>query len=82
MRKLISLGLGFLVGAGFALVVVALFAPSSGKALRDTIKQGYLDTMDEARRASADRQRELEAELEKRLGKPLLPGKPANVKVN
>ncbi len=78
MRKLISLGLGFIVGAGFAIVIVALFAPTSGKALRGTIKQGYLDTMSEARRASADRQRELEAELEKRLGKPLLPGAPAN----
>jgi len=80
MRKLISLGLGFIVGAGFAIVIVALFAPTSGKALRDEIKRGVDDTFEEARRASADRQHELEAELARRLGKPLLPGQPAGIK--
>ncbi|MDX2163490.1 MAG: YtxH domain-containing protein [bacterium] len=77
MRKLISLALGLGVGSGIALVLVALFAPVSGKPLRALLRQSYDETMAEARLASASRQRELEAELAVKLGKPLLPGQPA-----
>ncbi len=79
MNKLASLGLGFLVGTLIATALVALFAPVSGKALRLQLKDGFDETMDEARRASADRQRELEADLERKIGKRLIPGEAAHL---
>ena len=71
MKTLRSLGIGFGIGALIGTVLIALFSPTSGKAFREQVKQGFEDTMDEARLASANRQLELQAELEQKLGKAL-----------
>ena len=63
MRKLLSLLIGFGVGAGLGFVLVMLFAPQSGQQLTANLKRGWEETMDEARKASQQRRVELEAEL-------------------
>lgn len=63
MRKLMSLGVGLGLGAAFGAAVVMLFAPVSGEQLVANLKQGWEETMDEARKASEQRRLELEAQL-------------------
>ncbi|MEO8607008.1 MAG: YtxH domain-containing protein [Chloroflexota bacterium] len=63
MRKLISLVMGFGLGATIGAAMVMLFSPTSGEQLVDNIKRGYAETMAEARKASAVRRAELEAQL-------------------
>jgi len=63
MRKLMSLVIGFGLGAAIGAAMVMLFSPTSGEQLVDNIKRGYAETMAEARKASAVRRAELEAEL-------------------
>jgi gas vesicle protein len=75
MRKLTSLVIGFGLGTAIGAVMVMLFSPTSGEELVDNIKRGYAETMAEARKASALRRTELEAELARMRAnnKPRLP---------
>ncbi len=71
MRKLLSLGLGLGLGGGLGVLLVTLFAPTSGEQLIANLKAGWEETMAAARVASAERRKELEAELAaKRLSAP------------
>jgi gas vesicle protein len=63
MRKLISWLIGFAIGAALGATLIVLFSPVSGPELVDRFKQGWAETMDEARRANAVRRAELEAQL-------------------
>jgi len=73
MRKLLSLGLGLGLGAGLGVLLVTLFAPTSGEQLIANLKAGWEETMAAARVAAAERRKELEAELAaKRLSAPRL----------
>ena len=76
MRKLMSLVVGFGLGAAVGAAMVMLFSPTSGEQLVDNIKRGYAETMAEARKASAIRRAELETQLaQMRSNKvPRLPG--------
>ena len=66
MKKLIRLLIGFGIGAAIGAALVLLFAPASGEKLVKNLKEGYAETMEEARLASEARRRELEAELKVR----------------
>lgn len=76
MRKLVSLALGFGLGAAIGATMVMLFSPTSGEELVENIKRGYAETMAEARQASALRRAELETQLAQMRAKntPRLPG--------
>ena len=63
MRKIVSLAIGFGLGAAVGAAMVMLFSPTSGEELVDNIKRGYAETMAEARKASAIRRAELESQL-------------------
>ena len=63
MNKLLSWLLGVGIGALFATALVVLFAPVSGPELRRNLRDGYTETMAEARRAQQQRKAELDAEL-------------------
>lgn len=65
MNKLISWLVGLGLGAGVGGLLVALFAPVSGPELIANIRQGWQDTLEEARRANETRKAELEAELKR-----------------
>ncbi len=68
MNKLISLAIGFGIGAAIGAALVLLFGPASGDKLILSLKGGYAETMDEARTAAEFRRKELEAELKIRRG--------------
>ena len=71
MRKILSLMLGLGLGAAIGVLVVTLFAPTSGEQLVANLKAGWEETLAAARVASAERRKELEAELAaKRLSAP------------
>lgn len=70
MNKLISWTIGLAVGGLVGATLVVLFAPVSGKALIEGVKEGYAETLEEARQASEQRRIQLEAELARRQGKP------------
>jgi gas vesicle protein len=71
MRKILSLMLGLGLGAGVGVLIVMLFAPTSGEQLIANLKAGWQETLAAARVASAERRKELEAELAaKRLSAP------------
>jgi gas vesicle protein len=77
MRKLLSLVIGFGLGAAIGATMVVLFAPTSGDQLVENIKRGFAETMAEARNASTLRRIELEAEvaaMRAKNKKPQLPG--------
>jgi gas vesicle protein len=63
MRTLLSWIIGLTLGAALGATLVLLFAPTSGEQLVSRLKTGWEETMAEARRASAQRRHELEAEL-------------------
>lgn len=63
MRTLASLMIGLLLGAAVGAALVMLFAPTSGEQLVGNIKRGFDETMVEARKASEQRRKQLEAEL-------------------
>lgn len=63
MQKLTSLLLGFGLGALIGAALVMLFVPSSGDQIIAELKRGWNETLDEARKASQQRRRELEAQL-------------------
>ena len=63
MWKLASWLIGFSLGAAVGAVLVMLFAPVSGDEMVTRLKQGWEDTLLEARQANVERRAELEAEL-------------------
>jgi gas vesicle protein len=63
MRKLTGYLIGAIAGAVIFSGVVLLFAPVSGKELRERIKTKYLDLEAEFKLASQERRAELETEL-------------------
>lgn len=71
MNKLISLAVGFGIGALVGAALVLLFAPTSGETLVKSLKDGYAETMEDARAAAEARRRQLEAELNAKRGTPL-----------
>jgi gas vesicle protein len=76
MQKIISLAIGFGLGAAIGAAMVMLFSPTSGEQLVENIKRGYTETMAEARKASTVRRAELEAQLAQMRAnnRPRLPG--------
>jgi gas vesicle protein len=68
MRKVLSLMLGIGLGAAVGVILVMLFAPVTGDQLVSNLKEGWQETLDEARQASQKRRRELEADLAARRG--------------
>lgn len=68
MKKLLSILLGIGIGAALGGALVLLFAPASGEKLIRLLREGYEDTLEEARLAAEARRRELEAELKMRRG--------------
>lgn len=71
MNKLISLLIGFAIGAALGTALVLLFAPVSGDTLVKNLKEGYAETLEEARSAAEDRRKELETQLKTRRGQPI-----------
>ena len=69
MRKLLSLGLGMGIGSLVGAVGVLLFAPATGEKMRQYLRMGYRETLDEARAASQKRQLELTLELQRMQGR-------------
>lgn len=63
MRKLANWLVGFALGSSAAAVIVALFVPQSGAEIRLRLREGYREALEEARKASATRRAELEAQL-------------------
>jgi gas vesicle protein len=63
MSKLLSWMLGLGLGAAVGALLVLLFAPASGQEIMTSLRQSWQATLDEARKANAERQAELEAEL-------------------
>lgn len=63
MAKLGSFINGLLLGAIAGAAVALLMAPKSGVELREELKSEVDDILEEGRRASAQRQRELEQQL-------------------
>jgi gas vesicle protein len=63
MRKLLSLLVGFGLGALIGAALVMLLAPQSGEQLVASLKRGWEETMDEARKAGQQKRIELQAEL-------------------
>ena len=53
MRKILSLMLGLSLGAAIGVLVVTLFAPTSGEQLVANLKAGWEETLAAARIASA-----------------------------
>lgn len=54
---------GFFIGAIAGAAIALLLAPKSGVELRDELKREVDDILEEGRRAAAQRQRELEQQL-------------------
>jgi gas vesicle protein len=69
--KILGLLIGVLLGALFGALLVTLFAPVSGKELAHNLKQGWDETMSEARLAAETRRLELEADLARKRGERL-----------
>jgi gas vesicle protein len=63
MRTLLSLLIGFGIGAAIGAALVVVFAPDAGEQISARLKSGWEETLAEARTASAVRRAELEAEL-------------------
>lgn len=63
-KKVISLVLGFTLGALISALAVWLLSPTTGKELRVQIKDHYKDARQAAEAAGEKRRAELEAELQ------------------
>lgn len=63
MFKVASLGIGLAVGAAIGAVLVVWYAPATGKRFINNVREGYEETMAEARAAQVKRRAELEAQL-------------------
>ena len=69
MAKIIGWIIGFSLGAAFGALLIALFVPISGDEIVKRIKEGYQETLQEARLAAQTRRAELEAELHQLQGR-------------
>lgn len=65
MTRLLTLFLGIGTGALVGVAAMTLLAPTAGARLSARFKAYYLDAMNSAREAAAQRRMELEAELKK-----------------
>ena len=63
MRKLLGLLLGVTVGAGVGVALVQLFSSANRQQVVSRLQQGWQESLTEARHASQQRRRELEADL-------------------
>jgi gas vesicle protein len=63
MRKILSLLIGFGLGMAVGAALVMLFAPTAGDQLTANLKRGWDETLADARKASAAKRAELEAQL-------------------
>jgi gas vesicle protein len=63
MKTLLGLLLGITLGALVGIGLVTLFSPMSSEELRQNLKRGYEEALDAARKASAVRREELQAQL-------------------
>lgn len=63
MKKILSWLIGLSLGAAVGALLIMIFVPETGEQITARIKQGYQATLQEARKASAVRRQELEAEL-------------------
>lgn len=63
MRKILSWIAGFAFGAGVAALVVMIFVPQTSAEIRQRLRDGYEEALEEARKASEQRRAELEASL-------------------
>ena len=72
MRRVLSFLAGFLVGGLVGAGVGVLMAPQAGTELQDRIRGRIDDLLLEGRKAAAERQTELQAQLEAfKAGKPV-----------
>jgi gas vesicle protein len=55
--------IGLMAGAAMGAVLVAIFAPVTGKAFRQQLRKSYDETIAEAQQAGREREQELEARL-------------------
>lgn len=54
---------GIIIGAVIGIILIAIFAPVTGKEFRQRLEASMREALADARRASQARQAELEAEL-------------------
>lgn len=64
MRKLLSFLLGFLLGAMVGVALAVLLAPEAGEQTRQQIQLRAAQVVEEGKRAAAEREAELKAQLE------------------
>jgi hypothetical protein len=67
-RTLVGLAVGLAVGGLLGVALVMIFAPFTGKAFTDRLRESYAISLREAREASERKRRELEADLRLRSG--------------
>lgn len=63
MRKLLSYLVGGGLGIAAGMALVTLFAPISGRELRQNLRQHYQNALEAGRKAAAEKRAELEKEL-------------------
>lgn len=63
MKKILSWLIGLSLGAALGAVLIMIFVPETGEQITNRLKQGYQATLQEARKASAVRREQLEAQL-------------------
>lgn len=68
MAKFSSFLNGLIIGALGGAVIALLLAPQSGEDLRDDIRREVEEILEEGRRASEQRQREMEEQLNRLRG--------------
>ena|SRR5688572_7951748 len=73
MRKLLSFLIGSSLGVAAGMLLVTFFSPVSGRQLRANMRTHYLEAMNAARKAAADKRAELEKELAEMKNPPALP---------
>lgn len=73
MIKIVSWMAGLGMGGAVGTLLVMVLVPTSREEIVRRLKTGLNETMAEARRASADRRAQLEAELAWMQGRPILP---------
>ena len=71
MNKILSWIIGLALGASVGALLVMLFVPATGDEITQRLKDGFDDTLREARLASEKRRAELEAELRERQNRRL-----------
>jgi hypothetical protein len=71
--KIVSWMAGLGMGGAVGTLLVMVLVPTSREEIVRRLKTGLNETMAEARRASADRRAQLEAELAWMQGRPILP---------